>query len=39
LKDEIEKKNQFNKRIRKIKRMRINIDIKNKNKILIEGLN
>jgi hypothetical protein len=38
LKDEIEK-NQFNKRIRKIKRMRINIDIKNKNKILIEGLN
>jgi hypothetical protein len=41
LKGEIEKKNQFNKRIRKIKRMRITIDIKNKNKnkILIERLN
>jgi hypothetical protein len=39
LKGKIEKKNQFSKRIKKIKRMRIRIDMKNKNKFLIEGKN
>jgi hypothetical protein len=37
LKSEIEKKNKFNKMIKKIiKRMRIKIEIKNTNKFLIE---
>jgi hypothetical protein len=33
LKDKIEKKNQFSKKTKKIKRIRIKVDIKNKNKI------
>jgi hypothetical protein len=36
MESEIEKKNQFSKNTQKIKRMRIKIDIKNKNKFLIE---
>jgi hypothetical protein len=39
LNGEIEKKNQFNKMTKKIKRMRIKIDIKNKNKFMIEWWN
>jgi hypothetical protein len=36
LKGEIEKKNQFNKRIKKSKNKRIKIDIKNQKNVLIE---
>jgi hypothetical protein len=36
LKDKIEKKNQFSKR-KKIKRMRIKVEIKDKTNILMEG--
>jgi DNA-binding CsgD family transcriptional regulator len=36
LNDEIKKKNQFSRRTKKMKRMRIKIGINNKNKILIE---
>jgi hypothetical protein len=39
LKSEIEKKNKFNKMIKKIKRMKIKIKIKNTNKFLIQRWN